>query len=267
MPGRKADTDRSVALQEAYLSRCAPGFRVRQVRWSGGTTSVIEGGEGPPLLLVHGGGGAAFQWGPILRLLANCYRVLAVDRPGHGLADPFDYRAVDLFAHAHAFLAELVEAEGLSKLEIVGNSMGGLFSLAFALRNPERIGHLWLVGVPAGLTRRLPLPARLPAIPLIKGFVHRMIKNPKREGIRSFWGRALVKYPKRLSDDFLDVEAAMTRRNALSIISLLDRFIDLGGVAADPILDEIVRKAYPVEVYGERYPDMCGPELIWASGD
>ena len=226
------DIDRSAsAVQEAYLSRCAPGFRVRQVRWSGGTTAVIEGGEGPPLLLVHGGGGAAFQWGPILSLLGNHYRVLAVDRPGHGLSDPFDYHGVDLFTHAEGFLAEFVEVEGLSKLEIVGNSMGGLFSLAFALRNPERIGRLWLVGVPAGLKRRLPLPARLPAIPVIGGFVRRMIKNPTRERTRTFWGRALVKYPERLSDDFLNVEVAMTRRNALSIISLLDRFVDLGDVA------------------------------------
>ena len=53
---------------------------------------------------------------------------------------------------------------------------------------------------------------------------------------RTFWGRALVKYPERLSDDFLDVEVAMTRRNALSIISLLDRFLDLGGVASDLVL-------------------------------
>ena len=234
----------AAALQEAYLNRCVPGFRVRQIAWSGGKTAILEGGNGPPLLLVHGGGGAAFDWAPILTLLANRYRVLAVDRPGHGLADPFDYRGVDLFAHAQAFLAELVEAEGLSKLQVVGNSMGGLFSLAFALRNPDRITHLWLVGVPAGLKRRIPLPARLPAIPLIGTLVHRMIKNPTRETTRRFWGRALIRYPERLKDDFLDVQVAMMRRNASSIISLLDRFIDLGGVAADLVLGsrwEVIR--------------------------
>jgi pimeloyl-ACP methyl ester carboxylesterase len=162
--------------------------------------------------------------------------VLAVDRPGHGLADPFDYRRVDLFEHAHTFLEELLNAEGLSKLEIAGNSMGGLVSLAFALRRPERIEHLWLVGVPAGLKRRLPLPARLPALPLLGGIVRRMIRNPTRQRTRRLWGRILVKYPDRLSDEFLDVEVAMTRRHALSIISLLDRFIEPGGVAPDLVM-------------------------------
>jgi pimeloyl-ACP methyl ester carboxylesterase len=230
------DTDRPAALQQAYLERCAPGFRVRQVRWSKGATAVIEGGAGPPLLLVHGGGGDAFQWGPILPLLASHYRVIAVDRPGHGLSDPFDYRGVDLFAHADAFLGDLLHGEGLSKAVIAGNSMGGLFSLALALRNPERIEHLWLVGVPGGLTRQLPLTARLPAVPVLGGFVRRMIKNPTRERILKFWGRALVRYPQRLREDFLDVEVAMTRRNAPSIISLLDRFLDLRGVAPDLVL-------------------------------
>src|SRR5262245_22160402 len=223
-------------LQEAYLNQYAPGFRVRRARWSGGTTAVIEGGEGPPLLLIHGGFGAAFQWGPILPLLARRYRVLAVDRPGHGLADPFDYRGVDLFEHAGTFLDDMLVAEGISRLEVVGNSMGGLFSLALALRHPERIEHLWLVGVPAGLKRQLPLPARLPALPLFGSVVRYMIRNPTREGARRLWKRVLVRYPERLSNDFLDVEVAMTRRNASSIISLLDRLIDWGGTARDLVV-------------------------------
>jgi pimeloyl-ACP methyl ester carboxylesterase len=82
--------------QSAYLDRCAPGYRTRRVQWSGGTTQIIELGEGTPLLLVHGGMGEAFQWGSILSALAKSHRVLAVDRPGNGLADAFDYRGVDM---------------------------------------------------------------------------------------------------------------------------------------------------------------------------
>lgn len=238
MKEQNIDPDDSVAsLQDAYLRRHVPGFSVRSTRWSQGKTAIIEGGNGSPLLLVHGGGGAAFQWAPILPLLARRYRVLAVDRPGHGLADPFDYRDVDLFAHANTFLTELIEAEGLSKLEIVGNSMGGLFSLAFALQNPERVERLWLVGVPAGLRRKLPLPARLPAMPVLRGVFHRMMRQPTRQSTRRFWGRVLVAHPERLTDDLLDLEAAMTRRNASSIISLFSRFITIGGVAPDLVLE------------------------------
>jgi pimeloyl-ACP methyl ester carboxylesterase len=188
------------------------------------------------MLLVHGGGGAAFQWGPILPLLATRCHVLAVDRPGHGLADAFDYRGVDLFDHAHTFLSDLIEAEGLTKFELVGNSMGGLFSLAFVLRDPERVERLWLVGVPAGLKRRLPIPARLPAMPLLRGLFHRLLRQSTPEGTRRFWRLVLVAHAERLSKEFLDLEAAMTRRNAESIISLFGRFLDLGGVVPDLVV-------------------------------
>jgi pimeloyl-ACP methyl ester carboxylesterase len=85
--------------QAALLAHYAPDTRVRRVRCSQGETQLLELGDGPPLLLVHGGGDGAFEWVPILSALARNRRVLAVDRPGHGLAEPFDYRGVDLLEH------------------------------------------------------------------------------------------------------------------------------------------------------------------------
>src|SRR5262249_25054419 len=146
------DLDQAVErTQAAYLGRVAPGYRTRRVRWSGGTTQLIEIGTGQPLLLIHGGGGHAAQWGPILSLLGHRYRVLAIDRPGHGLADPFNYEGVDVLAHCHRFIADVLDAERLPSVSIAGNSMGGLCALAFALRSPERVKHLMLIGFPAGM--------------------------------------------------------------------------------------------------------------------
>ncbi len=85
--------------QAALLARFAPDTRVRRIRWSQGETRLFELGSGPPLLYVHGGLGGAYEVVPILAALAQAHRVLAVDRPGHGLADPFDYRGVDLLDH------------------------------------------------------------------------------------------------------------------------------------------------------------------------
>src|ERR1044071_1236226 len=130
------------ALQHAYLHRVVPKHRVSRLYWSGGTTQLIEAGQGQPLLLIHGGLGEAFQWAPLMALLAQRHRVLAVDRPGHGLADPFDYRGIDVFAHAHRFLADVLDAERLPSVRIAANSMGGLFALAFALGSPDRVTHL-----------------------------------------------------------------------------------------------------------------------------
>jgi hypothetical protein len=69
------------------LHACPPSAR------SQGETQVLELGAGPPLLLLHGAIDNAFLWAPILPALARNRRVLAVDLPGHGLADAFDYTA------------------------------------------------------------------------------------------------------------------------------------------------------------------------------
>src|SRR5262245_31113102 len=96
-----------------YLARCAPAHLFRQLLWSGGETQLIELGQGPPLLLLHGGGGHAAQWGPLLYALSQHHHILAIDRPGHGLADAFDYTRVDLLSHAHRFISDVLDAEGL----------------------------------------------------------------------------------------------------------------------------------------------------------
>src|SRR5215510_13953321 len=96
--------------QTALLARFAPNARVRRIRWSQGETQLFELGTGAPLLYVHGGLGGAFEVVPILEALAENHRVLAVDRPGHGLADPFDYRGVDLLEHARTFLGDVLDA-------------------------------------------------------------------------------------------------------------------------------------------------------------
>ena len=109
--GTRTEEDRQVeAAQAALLARHAPDTLVRRVRWSHGETQVLELGTGSPLLLVHGFGTDAFIWVPIVPDLARNHRVLAVDLPGHGLADPFDYTGVDLLELARAFLRDILDA-------------------------------------------------------------------------------------------------------------------------------------------------------------
>jgi pimeloyl-ACP methyl ester carboxylesterase len=222
--------------QAAYLNRCAPGHRTRRVRWSGGTTQVIEMGEGPPLLLLHGGLGEAFQWGSILPALARKHRVMAVDRPGHGLADPFDYRGVDLLEHARRFLGDILDAEGLASVPLVGCSMGGLWATDFALTHPQRVERLVLVAAPAGISRALPLQMRLGTLPGLRTLVRRMMLQPTRDSTRAFWAQLLVAHPERLEDDFLDLSATSQRRNAPSWFTLIDRAFDVWGLKKNLLL-------------------------------
>ncbi|MGD9530547.1 MAG: alpha/beta fold hydrolase, partial [Pseudonocardia sp.] len=51
---------------------------------AGVSTAVLEGGSGPPLVLLHGTGEFAGTWLQVLPSLVRTHRVLAADLPGHG---------------------------------------------------------------------------------------------------------------------------------------------------------------------------------------
>ena len=175
----------------SLLKRYAPEASVRPVRWSQGEIQVLELGTGPPLLLVHGAFGMTLAWAPILEQLARHRHVVAVDLPGHGLADPFDYSHVDLLQVARAFLSEVLDALSLREADVMAHSVGGLFSVAFALAEPERVNRLVLVGAPAGVRRPgVPLQLRLFTIPVAGAWLaRRLMSNPTQQGARKLRAR------------------------------------------------------------------------------
>jgi pimeloyl-ACP methyl ester carboxylesterase len=109
---------------------------------------VLESGDGPPLVLVHGSGMSASTWAPLMPLLAS-RRLIALDLPGFGLSDRFDYSGRPLREHAVAQLTSLLDALGLDRVPIVGTSLGGMWALSLAVAAPERITALASLGVPA----------------------------------------------------------------------------------------------------------------------
>jgi len=140
-----------VAAEQEFARRLGLDVRERTVELAGPIVRarVLESGEGTPLFFVHGGGGFASQWYPLMAEIAG-RRLVAVDRPGCGLSDEFDYDGcADPRAHAVEFLAGVLEALELGAVDIVANSMGGLWSLWLALDAPERVRSLALVGCPA----------------------------------------------------------------------------------------------------------------------
>jgi pimeloyl-ACP methyl ester carboxylesterase len=255
--------------QAAYLGRVFPAHRCTRMRWSGGTTQVIEAGEGPPILLVHGGLGEAFQWAPLFPQLASGYRLIAIDRPGHGLADTFDYRGVSLRAHACAFLGEMLDALGLSSAAIVGTSMGGLWAASLALAHPERVSHLVLVGSPAGAVRRLPFMLRLGTLPGFRLIAEKIMANPTRTSVRDFWGRLLVAHPERLEDDFLDLCVASQARNHRNWLGLIDVTLNFFGLRPELLLQAHWARLQPPTtfIWGERdaWADLTVAEAIVAA--
>ena len=140
-----------------YLDLHSPRLRVR----------VLEAGEGRPVLLVHGLGAAADSWVPLMAELSGL-RLIAVDRPGSGLSDPFDFGGADLPAHAVAWISSLLDALGLERAHLIGNSIGGTMALWFALARPERVDRVVLMGAPpVVMDSHPPFSMRLMSLPFI----------------------------------------------------------------------------------------------------
>jgi len=103
---------------------------------------------GVPLVLIHGSGpgvSAFANWRLVMPTLAKTRRVIAPDMVGFGFTDrPADHAySLDRWV-AHAL--GVLDALKLPQVDLVGNSFGGALSLALAVRHPERVRRLVLMG-------------------------------------------------------------------------------------------------------------------------
>jgi pimeloyl-ACP methyl ester carboxylesterase len=127
----------------------------RQLDLAGVSTSVLEGGNGPPIVLLHGPGESAAKWMRVLPGLVTTHRVVAPDLPAHGSSDvPEGELDAD---HVLAWLAELIERTCPSPPALVGHVLGGAIAARFAADRGDRLGRLVLVDT-LGLGRFRPAP-------------------------------------------------------------------------------------------------------------
>ncbi|HJW25080.1 MAG TPA: alpha/beta fold hydrolase [Rhodocyclaceae bacterium] len=120
-------------------------------------TNYHDEGSGSPVLLIHGSGpgvSAWANWRLVLPELSREHRVIAPDMVGFGFTERPENFAYGLDAWVkHA--VGMLDALGIDRADVVGNSFGGAIALALAIRHPERVRRLVLmgaVGVPFELT-------------------------------------------------------------------------------------------------------------------
>jgi 3-oxoadipate enol-lactonase len=109
----------------------------------------VEGrGEGPPLLLITGLGYAVWCWARQLDEFAARHRTIAFDNRGSGRSfkPPGPYSIAELADDA----ASVLDERGIARAHVLGHSMGGFVALTLALRRPELVEALVLVGTSAG---------------------------------------------------------------------------------------------------------------------
>jgi pimeloyl-ACP methyl ester carboxylesterase len=109
-----------------------PAFRHRQVTVASASLHVVETGdpEAVPFLFLHGWPESWHSWRHIMAVASQRVRAIAIDLPGVGgsTGDPTDGSKRRLAAAVH----DLVEAEGLRNLTLVGQDVGGMVTYAYA---------------------------------------------------------------------------------------------------------------------------------------
>ena len=113
-------------------------------------TNYHEAGEGSPVVLLHGSGpgvSAWTNWKRVIPVLAKDFRVIAPDMAGFGYTERNPALRYDIKLWVKHLVA-LLDALGIAKANLVGNSFGGSLSLAAAARFPDRFDRLVLMGTP-----------------------------------------------------------------------------------------------------------------------
>ncbi|OBI47521.1 alpha/beta fold hydrolase [Mycobacterium sp. E796] len=161
----------------------------RTVLVNGKEIFLAEAGSGTPVVLLHGGGPGASgvsNYSRNIEPLAEHFRVIVPDMPGYGRSakgvdrqDPFGYLAVHIKG--------MLDALGIDRAHLVGNSYGGACALRLALDAPNRVDKLVLMG-PGGVgtSRGLPSPGLRSLLSYYGG------DGPSLEKLRTFIRSYLV---------------------------------------------------------------------------
>lgn len=120
----------------------------RSIQTGSIVTNYHDIGTGEPVLLLHGSGpgvSAWANWRLSIQSLKEDFRLLAPDMAGFG----FSQTPTDTVYSRELWLEQIVaflDAVGVDKVNVIGNSFGGSMALALAIHHPERVNRLILMG-------------------------------------------------------------------------------------------------------------------------
>lgn len=104
--------------------------------------TMMRGGAGRPLLILHGAGGMG-SWAPYMADLATRHDVIVPEHPGFGASDTPDW--LDTIPDLANFYLDFLDQLDLQDVDLVGLSIGGWIAAELAARNSRRLASLTLV--------------------------------------------------------------------------------------------------------------------------
>ena len=204
-------------MRPRAIPRPGPGERdtvVDGVRWR----SREAPGRGDPVVFVHGHLASSASWTQVLAGASAGRPAIAVDLPGFGFSDrpwPYDYTAT---GEARGLIRYL-EARGIRRAVVVGNSLGGAEAMLVAAERPDLVEGLVLVA-PATPNGPIPWPARVLRVPYLGEAVLAMAARPfVGIGLRyKMYARASRVTEAAIDDAWRPLGVPGTRRAALQAI-------------------------------------------------
>jgi pimeloyl-ACP methyl ester carboxylesterase len=131
-----------------------PLLRIHEVRLPGRRVSTLTTGDGADVVCIHGLGATKASFFDTAAALTRAgYRVHALDLPGFGgsskpIVGPYSAR---WFAET---VVDVMDALGIGRAHLIGNSMGGRVAIEVGLRAPERVAALGLLAPAVAFIRR-----------------------------------------------------------------------------------------------------------------
>ena len=140
-----------------------------------------EVGAGDAVIFLHGGGPGATSWSNFFKnvgVVSEHYRCLLVDQPGFGKSDSVTMVEPRGTVNARA-VRDMMDALGIEKASLIGNSMGGGTAITFSIDYPDRIDKLIIMGSGGG-----PLPIFAPSPTEGIKILNEVFESPSVEGLR-----------------------------------------------------------------------------------
>ncbi|MBC7935691.1 MAG: alpha/beta hydrolase, partial [Rhizobacter sp.] len=118
-------------------------MQTKNIQYKNTSISYRVTGNGKPVIFIHGFAEDSRIWDGIIEKLKGSYQLIIPDIPGSGKSGILPGDNISIADYASVMEAILVE-EQIVQCAIIGHSMGGYISLAFAERYPEKINSLGL---------------------------------------------------------------------------------------------------------------------------
>ena len=223
----------------------------RKIDVDGLLTRYLTAGEGSPLVLLHALGESVLDWRWVLPALARTHRVYAPDLPGFGdSAKPTADYSPAFFSR---FVAAYLDALGIERAALVGNSLGGLVALRLALSEPARVSVLGLIDS-AGLGREVSSALKSPTLPGYGEAAIALSKTPLGATQRA-WLRVplLFACPARVPPEWSEEQYRLAQLPgfAEAVVVTLRAQVNLGG-QHEVLLDQLPHLRMPtLIVWGE----------------